>query len=807
MNKTKSYAKPIYPLIALALVLSVGIAALPMAGTVEANTAPGEVWVDDGATADGTVSSYNGTTKQLVANTEAFAGYDADDAVEFISGAADRNVTTIAIKTNNTTVTLTDNVGAAVNGSFNPVNLHAPSSGDPFRYIQSGINMVAGSTVHVAAGEYQGFLIKGRSGISIIGEEGAVVTGSIPDVFVEIDGTYIEPAALIYESDDISIEGIDFEGPGSTGVTGASSDVLSLGGLGIGGEGLFDEIDTGIAIGICSVNSTANITDVAVYNMTSSILATRYTGPDTAILVPEYVGLGMVILDIGADYAVNISDSQIEDCLAGILTLSLAPDTINISNTEVEECLAGMVILSMADNTVNISGGKVDKCLAGMLIASYIPEETVNISDVPVQECLAGIIIANEHVHLNNCSITGLGESALQEEFSPLDGEIPSYGIIALYYAQVDMLNCDISKCQGEWEIPVSEGEEFTYSYGGFAQEIELPTGIPSVALITDMDTASVNMIGCTISENDLGILAIPVMEWLGEFGGELLEFFNGIAGDFFPIDDFVSNGDGAGLLANMNNIAGNEYCGLCNFANETINATNNWWGSVDGPEWFELDIVFSQQNIMPRLESISADNGDVVVGNITYEPWLGAPLSLPEAYHESLEAGEEQVVNASEEAGTTITVTTTEATNITVAAYESQPFPDEAFPDEALGKYIDIYVSNPDAVDWPIHVELSYTDAEVAAAGIAESTLGLYYYEPVNTFHRCSDTGVNTTHNFIWANVSEEEASYLAGTAFGAGGHSPPWVPTVNHWGIVAMITPFAGLLVWTVRRRRPAS
>jgi hypothetical protein len=35
----------------------------------------------------------------------------------------------------------------------------------------------------------------------------------------------------------------------------------------------------------------------------------------------------------------------------------------------------------------------------------------------------------------------------------------------------------------------------------------------------------------------------------------------------------------------------------------------------------------------------------------------------------------------------------------------------------------------------------------------------------------------------------------------------SPAGVPTVNHWGIVAMITLFAGLLVWTVRRRRLAS
>jgi len=159
MSKTKWYfrrhcERSVAILLALTLMLSLGIVAVPMAGTVEANTAPGEVWVDDGATADGTVSSYNGTTKQLVATTEAFAGYDVDDAVEFISGTADRSVTTIAIKTNNTTVTLTDDVGAAVNDTFNLVNLDAPSSGDPFRYIQSGIDMVAGSTVHVAAGTY-----------------------------------------------------------------------------------------------------------------------------------------------------------------------------------------------------------------------------------------------------------------------------------------------------------------------------------------------------------------------------------------------------------------------------------------------------------------------------------------------------------------------------------------------------------------------------------------------------------------------------------------------------------------------------
>jgi len=39
------------------------------------------------------------------------------------------------------------------------------------------------------------------------------------------------------------------------------------------------------------------------------------------------------------------------------------------------------------------------------------------------------------------------------------------------------------------------------------------------------------------------------------------------------------------------------------------------------------------------------------------------------------------------------------------------------------------------------------------------------------------------------------------------AGKFRPPMIPTVNPWGTVAMITLFAGLLVWAVRRRQAAS
>jgi len=164
--------------------------------------------------------------------------------------------------------------------------------------------------------------------------------------------------------------------------------------------------------------------------------------------------------------------------------------------------------------------------------------------------------------------------------------------------------------------------------------------------------------------------------------------------------------------------------------------------------------------------------------------------------HHETLTAGGPQVVDASAEAeaDTIVTLTTTGATEIYIARYASQPFPDEPFPDLALGKFIDIHVSDPGNVTWPIYVQMYYTDAELDATWIGERNLGLYYYTPA--FHRCSDTGVETGavngySGYIWANVTEEEAGYLVGTPFGGGG-----VPAVG--GEVSAIDKAALPMPW---------
>ena len=114
-------------------------------------------------------------------------------------------------------------------------------------------------------------------------------------------------------------------------------------------------------------------------------------------------------------------------------------------------------------------------------------------------------------------------------------------------------------------------------------------------------------------------------------------------------------------------------------------------------------------------------------------------------------------VVDASAIANTTITVNTIGEVTITAQKYASNPHPGVALPATMIPRFIDIHVDNYDAVAWPMRVEQTYTDAEVA--GLDESSLVMYYFKAA-AWHECSDTGVNTATNTIWANMTRSELS-----------------------------------------------
>jgi len=107
--------------------------------------------------------------------------------------------------------------------------------------IQAALNASEdGDTIMVAAGEYDAFVVEGKANINIISTEGATVTTAN---LVSVDVPPIEDAwvmAAVYDSENINIEGISFDG---TEVSGEN------------------------VVGIAYVDSTGRIADLTVENI------------------------------------------------------------------------------------------------------------------------------------------------------------------------------------------------------------------------------------------------------------------------------------------------------------------------------------------------------------------------------------------------------------------------------------------------------------------------------------------------------------------------------------------------------------
>jgi len=140
-----------------------------------------------------------------------------------------------------------------------------------FPTIQEAIDAAgSGDTIMVAAGVYHAFVVEGKPNISMISTEGATVTAANLITPLPVVGNAWVMAA-VYESQNVNIEGISFDG---TGVSGKP-----------------------VAVGIAYVDSTGKITGLTVEN----IIATNL-GAGVAII--GHVGTSTVEI-IGATISNN----------------------------------------------------------------------------------------------------------------------------------------------------------------------------------------------------------------------------------------------------------------------------------------------------------------------------------------------------------------------------------------------------------------------------------------------------------------------------------------------------------------------
>lgn len=95
-----------------------------------------------------------------------------------------------------------------------------------------------------------------------------------------------------------------------------------------------------------------------------------------------------------------------------------------------------------------------------------------------------------------------------------------------------------------------------------------------------------------------------------------------------------------------------------------------------------------------------------------------------------------------------------TEAGTFILTRYKSNPGDMPA--KRTLSKYIqvDSSIVDPEITWSEVELRVEYTDAEVSAAGIDESSLKMYTWDGTN-WTVVSNSGVNTTDNYVWAKLS----------------------------------------------------
>jgi hypothetical protein len=230
----------------------------------------------------------------------------------------------------------------------------------------------------------------------------------------------------------------------------------------------------------------------------------------------------------------------------------------------------------------------------------------------------------------------------------------------------------------------------------------------------------------------------------------------NNFTGNLHGIYVWPDQTEVEGITVNFNNIVDNSWSGVRNEVGQTLDATRNWWGDASGPD---------------HWESNPDGMGDVVRGNVDFEPWLEAPLVSVKTKPVT---ETDDTVDAKEEANTEVTAKGT--AEVTVAQYGDNPG-DAPICFASLDKYIDVY--SPDTIGVSeLEIRLYYVDAEVAAANVSEESLRLFSWNGT-AWVQCSDSGVNPSSangysGYVWAEIRGDTAPTLAqltGTPFGGYG------------------------------------
>ncbi len=162
--------------------------------------------------------------------------------------------------------------------------------------------------------------------------------------------------------------------------------------------------------------------------------------------------------------------------------------------------------------------------------------------------------------------------------------------------------------------------------------------------------------------------------------------------------------------------------------------------------------------------------NMDNISSNINYIPWLNAPYpgGLPITNETNQVIHEGDPLDPIGTAGIEVLMEGPGSANITVWRYEANPA--DATPFTSADSFVDLMLNAYSSVDKLIL--RVYYDSLDLPSGIIEGDLRMHWWNG-SIWSSCSDTGVNGTSHFVWANISagtSPSLTQLTGTIFGMG-------------------------------------
>jgi parallel beta-helix repeat protein len=454
--------------------------------------------------------------------------------------------------------------------SYLHVDDTSPQTG-PAEYIEEGINMVTGSTIQVEAGTY---------------EEQVYITKSLDLIGVGSKPVIQAPPAATRTTYNITESGRTFDpiifADGGGGVIDVTVDNFEIDGNNDGGSNTF--------CGVLFRNTNPGVIS------NNDLHSLRGTGQET-----------QGILMYGANTDVTVSGNTVTDFSRNGITANVDAQAAISGNTVTGD--GPLPSGNWAQNGIqigfgasgSITGNTITGCSiqdpgwAASGILAYQPSGTIQINGNTTTENEVNIYLgdcsANIEGNTVNATATGTGQTSF-------------YGIIG------------------------DPGE----------------TKAPKPSVFGDLDGVSKPMSGTKVTYTVT--CTDNIVESDGSAGGTGIGIYAGMYGTYdidftatgntvrywqwgFELYEYAPNNLISAEI-HYNNIEGNTDYGIYNYLTETFDATNNWWGSVDGPKDLagsdeaKLDECYDVSTIKNTVAEISGTLGNDVTEYVEYCPWLG---------------------------------------------------------------------------------------------------------------------------------------------------------------------------------------